>query len=140
MTMWTPLASFTVKHIIVFIKQTGGGSVRAGIYSQAGNLLASTAAWTPTPTGLSTQAIAYGSDGSTPQSSVDVTGSTIYYAGLWGNSSANGAQFTGVDAGLTFGATPFVAIIKDNIGTFPTSVTSSYSESSQRFFMSMTST
>jgi hypothetical protein len=124
-------ASFICRNLSCLIKQTGGGNIILAIYSAAGALLARTAAAAPGATGIFSRPIAFDGAGAA-LTQITLTGGTGYYLALWGNQAANGAQFYAVDAGTTFGPTPWLGWIRDNVAAIPVSMAPG-SESPIRF-------
>jgi len=124
-------ASFICRNLSCLIKQTGGGNIILAIYNAAGALLARTAAAAPNVAGIFSRPIAFDGAGAA-LTEITLTGGTGYYLALWGNTATNGAQFYAVDAGTTFGATPYLGWIRDNSAAIPVSIASG-SESQVRF-------
>jgi hypothetical protein len=124
-------ASFVCRNLSCIIKQAGSGSIILAIYNQAGTLLARTLAATPGSPGIFQRNIALdGAGGALTE--ITLMGGVGYYFALHGTQAANGAQFFGVDAGTTFGSTPYIGWVRDNQAAIPATL-SPGSESAIRF-------
>lgn len=128
-------ASFICNKLECFVKQIGSGLCVMALYDINGVMLGKTATWAPSVIGFKSMPIAFDS-ANNPISSVSLVGATGIYFALWGNSSANGAQFYSMDAGITFGPSPWIGWVKDNAPNIPVTMVGGSSESSQRFSIS----
>ena len=109
----------TIGFLSTFVKQTGGNNFRLAVYNTSGVLLAYTGLIGGTPGLVKTAITNNGAGGSI--SSLALTGGQGYYLAIWGSSAGNAAQFLGRDNGTTWGATPYVGIVKDNSPSIPAS-------------------
>ena len=125
-------ASFRAANLSCFCRQTGGGFITLGIFSQSGALLAKSAPFVPGSLGILSAPIAFNGAGAVI-TYLDLTGGTLYYFGIHGTQSANGAGFYGSDAGGTFGPSPWLAWVNDNTATIPNQLAGS--ENATRFYI-----
>ena len=112
-------SDMTIGFLSTFVKQAGGNNFRLAVYNTSGNLLAYTGLIGGTPGLVKTAITNNGAGGSI--SSLALTGGQGYYLAIWGSNAGNAAQFLGRDNGTTWGATPYVASVKDNSASIPAS-------------------
>lgn len=135
-TLYYSPIKWVLKSLNCFVKQVGGGAIRLAVYAVNGDLLGVTAPFIPNTIGFKSMPIIAGPGGAA-LSEVEQLAETPYYLTIHGNQSANGAQFYGSDVGTTFGPTPWIGWMRDNIPLPPDAIAGG-SESSQRFYIGAT--